>query len=182
MNYNTCRTLPYRGTTTVEFSVILPLFFLVRIGGMQIFRYTVVANTVETAVIEAARQGMISGRSDSAIKDVAKDVLDQTGGLRSSGGPHPIHHKSAGTALLWRLDSISFLNDQFVSAGPAEPIATSRMRWNPMPLLLMIGQIKLSPVMVGYPDQASWDAGSSAESDKQRGHLFAIADLLLNRR
>ena len=79
MNYNTCRTLPYRGTTTVEFSVILPIFFLVLIGGMQIFRYTVVANTIETAVIEAARQGMISGRSDWAIKDVAKDVLDQAG-------------------------------------------------------------------------------------------------------
>jgi len=73
------RTLLDRGTTTVEFSIILPIFFLVLIGGIQIFRYTVVANTVETAVIEAARQGMISGRSDSAIKDVAKEVLDRAG-------------------------------------------------------------------------------------------------------
>ena len=73
------RTLLHRGTTTVEFSIILPMFFLVLIGGMQIFRYTVVANTVETAVIEAARQGMISGRSDSAIEAVAKDVLDRAG-------------------------------------------------------------------------------------------------------
>ena len=73
------RTLLHRGTTTVEFSIILPIFFLVLLGGMQIFRYTVVANTVETAVIEAARQGMISGKSDSAIEDVAKDVLDRAG-------------------------------------------------------------------------------------------------------
>ena len=82
MNYITSRTsctLPRRGTTTVEFSIILPLFFLVLIGGMQIFRYTVVANTVETAVIEAARQGMISVKSDSTIEAVAKDVLDQAG-------------------------------------------------------------------------------------------------------
>ncbi len=77
--YRTCRTLPHGGTTTVEFSIILPLFLLVLIGGMQIFRYTVVANTVEMAVMEAARQGIINGKSDSKIEEAAKKVLDNAG-------------------------------------------------------------------------------------------------------
>jgi Flp pilus assembly protein TadG len=99
MNYNArqiCRTRPHRGTTTVEFSIILPIFFLVLLGGMQIFRYTVVANTVETAVIEAARQGMINGRSDSAIKEVAKDVLDHAG---LSGYTIAVNRLNSGASL-----------------------------------------------------------------------------------
>ena len=99
MNYNarqTCRTLPHRGTTTVEFSIILPVFFLVLIGGMQIFRYTVVANTVETAVIEAARQGMINGRKDSDIEEVAKKVLKQAG---LSGYTVDVNRLNSGASL-----------------------------------------------------------------------------------
>ncbi len=58
---------------------MLPLFLLVLIGSMQLFRFAIVANTVEMAVIEAARQGIISGKSDSKIEEAAKKVLDDAG-------------------------------------------------------------------------------------------------------
>ncbi len=58
---------------------MLPLFLLVLIGSMQLFRFAIVANTVEMAVIEAARQGIISGKSNSKIEDAAKKVLDDAG-------------------------------------------------------------------------------------------------------
>ena len=67
------------GTTTVEFAIILPLFLLLTIGGMQLFRYSIVANAVETAVMEGARKGIIVGATDSQVEAAARLVLDQAG-------------------------------------------------------------------------------------------------------
>jgi Flp pilus assembly protein TadG len=68
-----------QGTTTVEFAVILPVFLLVMIGGMQLFRFAMVANTVETAVMEGARKGIIASATDAQIMAAANQVMSQAG-------------------------------------------------------------------------------------------------------
>lgn len=58
-----------RGTTTVEFSVVAPALFILVVGAMQLFRFYAVANSVEMAVLEGARRGLLnSGHEPSAIQ------------------------------------------------------------------------------------------------------------------
>lgn len=67
------------GTTTVEFAVVLPLFLLLTVGAIQLFRYSIIANAVETSVTEGARKGIIRGTTDMQVDAVVRQVLDTAG-------------------------------------------------------------------------------------------------------
>ena len=68
-----------KGTTTVEFAIVLPLFLFLTIGSIQLFRYVIVANAVETAVMEGARKAILVGSTNAQIETVTKQVLDRAG-------------------------------------------------------------------------------------------------------
>ena len=67
------------GTTTVEFAVVLPLFLLLTVGAIQLFRYSIIANAVETSVTEGARKGIVRGTTDTQVTAVVRQVLDNAG-------------------------------------------------------------------------------------------------------
>ena len=53
------------GTTTVEFAVILPVMFLFIVGSIQLFRFYAVANSMELAVMEGARRGLLPNAQEA---------------------------------------------------------------------------------------------------------------------
>jgi Flp pilus assembly protein TadG len=77
--FRNLRSVPHAGTTSVEFACVLPVFLTLLIGGLQLFRFAMVANTVESAVVEAARKGILRGSTTTQVESVAKQVMDQAG-------------------------------------------------------------------------------------------------------
>ncbi len=68
-----------RGATLVEFSLVVPILFLLFFGAVEFARVAMIRHTVDNAVYEAARVAIIPGATqDEAIRE-ARKLLNAVG-------------------------------------------------------------------------------------------------------
>ena len=68
-----------RGSVTVEFALVAPIFFLFVFSGVEFARVHILQNAVENACFEAARRGIVPGASGNSTKVVAEEFLTSSG-------------------------------------------------------------------------------------------------------
>lgn len=71
------------GATSVEFALCAPVFFFLVFGGIELSRVNMLIHTVESALLQGARRGIIPGATAEQCRQAAQDVLD-IGRIRSS--------------------------------------------------------------------------------------------------
>ena len=71
------------GAATVEFALCAPVFFFLVFGGIELSRVNMLIHTVESALLQGARRGIIPGATADQCRQAAQDVLD-IGRIRSS--------------------------------------------------------------------------------------------------
>jgi len=67
------------GTTTVEFALVAPIFFLTVLGTVEIGRACMATELLTEAARRACRQGVLEGTSSSTIQQTATDYLTSVG-------------------------------------------------------------------------------------------------------
>ena len=65
-----------RGATTVEFAMTAPIVFLLFFTSVEMGRVYMVRQTVQNAVYEAARRGLVPGTTDAQIRGAAARMLN----------------------------------------------------------------------------------------------------------
>ena len=65
-----------RGASTVEFALTAPLLFLFFLVSVELGRVYMMRQTLENAVYEAARSGLVPATTDAEIRDSAMAVLN----------------------------------------------------------------------------------------------------------
>ena len=68
-----------RGSVSVEFALVAPIFFLFVFAGVEFARVHILQNAVENACFEGARRGIIPGATSDFTKTVAEDFLTSSG-------------------------------------------------------------------------------------------------------
>jgi Flp pilus assembly protein TadG len=68
-----------RGATAVEFSLVFILFMSLFLYGVQIFRISMISNSVDIAIMEGARMGMLPGKSLDDAKSAMSSSLMSDG-------------------------------------------------------------------------------------------------------
>ena len=71
------------GAASVEFALCAPVFFFLVFGGIELSRVNMLIHTVESALLQGARRGIIPGATADQCRQAAQDVLD-IGRIRSS--------------------------------------------------------------------------------------------------
>ncbi len=71
------------GAATVEFALCAPVFFFLVFGGIELSRANMLIHTVESALLQGARRGIIPGATADQCRQAAQDVLD-IGRIRTS--------------------------------------------------------------------------------------------------
>ncbi len=64
------------GATAVEFAFCAPIFFLFVFAGIELARANMLIHTVESASLQGARRGIVSGATAAQCKSAAQNVLD----------------------------------------------------------------------------------------------------------
>ncbi len=64
-----------RGATVVEFAIVLPLLFLMFFAAFEFCRVAMIRHTVDNAVYEGCRIGMIPGATSSEAEAEARKIL-----------------------------------------------------------------------------------------------------------
>lgn len=72
-----------RGATTVEFAITAGIALMLFFASFEFCRIAMIRHTVDNAVYEAARSGIIPGATSSEVKNRATNVL-KTLGLRNA--------------------------------------------------------------------------------------------------
>lgn len=70
-----------RGTAAVEMAFVLPVFFTVILGMVELGRGIMVEQLVTNAAREAARAGIIDGSTNTSVSNVAKSFLQSAAGV-----------------------------------------------------------------------------------------------------
>ncbi len=68
-----------RGVVAVEFAVVAPLVFLFFFGAFEMCRVSMIRHTVDNAVYEAARVGIVPGATAADVRTEADRVLSTIG-------------------------------------------------------------------------------------------------------
>lgn len=68
---------------TVEFALCAPVFFFLLFGGIELSRVNMLIHTVESALLQGARRGIIPGATADQCRQAAQDVLN-IGRVRTS--------------------------------------------------------------------------------------------------
>jgi Flp pilus assembly protein TadG len=68
-----------RATSTVEFALVAPVFFLLVLGIVEIGRACMVTELLTEAARRACRQGVLEGTSSGTIQQTASDYLTSVG-------------------------------------------------------------------------------------------------------
>ena len=68
-----------KGAVAVEFAIVVPLLFLFFFAGFEFMRVAMVRHTVNNAVYEGARVGIIPGGTNAEIRAEATRILGTTG-------------------------------------------------------------------------------------------------------
>ncbi len=64
------------GATAVEFAFCAPIFFLLVFAGIELARANMLIHTVESASLQGARRGIISGATAAQCKQASQNVLN----------------------------------------------------------------------------------------------------------
>lgn len=70
-----------RGAATVETALVLPVFFMVMLGIVEIGRYFMVAQLLANAVREGARTAIMSGSTNADVESTVKTIAQSTIGV-----------------------------------------------------------------------------------------------------
>jgi Flp pilus assembly protein TadG len=73
------RTYPRRGAVTVEFALVVPIFFLLVLGIIEFGRAMMVGEMVNNAARAGCRGGVLAGRSNSDVASAAASSLTGSG-------------------------------------------------------------------------------------------------------
>jgi Flp pilus assembly protein TadG len=65
-----------RGTVVVEIAICLPLLFFFFFAALEISRVNMIRQTVENAVYEGSRRGVVPGATATDCRNAAQAVLD----------------------------------------------------------------------------------------------------------
>lgn len=68
-----------RGAVAVEFAIVVPILFLFFFAGFEFMRVSMVRHTVDNAVYEGARRGIIPGSTNAEVRSEAERVLGTIG-------------------------------------------------------------------------------------------------------
>ncbi len=71
------------GAATVEFALCAPVFFFLVFSGIELSRANMLIHTVESALLQGARRGIIPGATADQCRQAAQDVLN-IGRVRTS--------------------------------------------------------------------------------------------------
>ena len=71
------------GAASVEFALCAPVFFFLVFGGIELSRVNMLIHTVESALLQGARRGIIPGATADQCRQAAQDVRD-IGRIQSS--------------------------------------------------------------------------------------------------
>ena len=63
------------GATTVEFALVLPIFFLFLFASLEFMRAFNILHTADNAAYEAARRGIVPGSTAAEVEEVAREIL-----------------------------------------------------------------------------------------------------------
>ena len=64
------------GATTVEFAICCPILFLFTFASLEFSRVNMIRQTVENAVYEGCRRGIVPGATAADVADTAQAVLN----------------------------------------------------------------------------------------------------------
>ncbi|MFN9605514.1 MAG: TadE/TadG family type IV pilus assembly protein, partial [Planctomycetota bacterium] len=80
------------GAVTVEMAFVLPLVFLLFLGGIEMARLQMIRHLADNAAYEAARNVMVPGASVAEAEKVANDIMKVAGisGAKITVTPNPI--------------------------------------------------------------------------------------------
>ncbi|WP_162917157.1 TadE/TadG family type IV pilus assembly protein [Dongia deserti] len=70
-----------RGTAAIEFGVVAPVFFAMLLGIIDVGRYMWTLNTIQYAIDDGVRYGVVQQKSDSEVTDWVKKSM---AGLKTS--------------------------------------------------------------------------------------------------
>ncbi|WP_047813047.1 TadE/TadG family type IV pilus assembly protein [Rhodopirellula islandica] len=68
-----------QGAVAVEFAVVVPLLFLFFFAGFEFMRVAMVRHTIDNAVYEGARVGIIPGGTNAEVRTEATRILGTIG-------------------------------------------------------------------------------------------------------
>lgn len=67
-----------RGAATVEMALVLPIFFLVLVGIVEVGRAFMIAQLLTSAAREGCRLAVMTGSTNSEVTQTVKDVVQST--------------------------------------------------------------------------------------------------------
>jgi Flp pilus assembly protein TadG len=73
------QSLLRRGATAVEVALVFPIFMLVLLLSIEAARLNTLRNTLENAVYEGARRGIVPGAAVADVQAVASSVMSSVG-------------------------------------------------------------------------------------------------------
>lgn len=65
-----------RGATTIEFALCAPILFLFTFASMEFSRVNMIRQTVENAMYEGCRRGIVPGATAQEVENAAQAVLN----------------------------------------------------------------------------------------------------------
>jgi Flp pilus assembly protein TadG len=65
-----------RGVTSVEFALCCPILFMFTFGSLEFSRVNMIRQTVENAVYEGCRRGIVPGATSADVTDATQFVLN----------------------------------------------------------------------------------------------------------
>ena len=65
-----------RGATTVEFAICAPILFLFTFTSLEFSRVNMIRQTVENAMYEGCRRGIVPGATAQDVRDSTQEVLN----------------------------------------------------------------------------------------------------------
>lgn len=70
------RSRKRRGATTVEFAICAPILFMFTFASLEFSRVNMIRQTVENAMYEGCRRGIVPGATAQDCRDSAQEVLN----------------------------------------------------------------------------------------------------------
>ena len=113
-----------RGTTMVEFAIVAPLLFFFFFAAFEFCRVAMIRHTVDNAVYEGARVGIIPGATSREAEDEAERILTSLGIIDFDIDVTPSTIKSGTEEVTVKvkvpLDKNSFVPNQFFGGKEIE--------------------------------------------------------------
>ena len=107
------------GATVVEFAIVLPLLFLLFFAAFEFCRVAMIRHTVDNAVYEGCRVGIIPGATASDAENEARQILSSIGVNKANVSVRPTNiqrdTEQVTVQIAVPLDENSFVPNQFVT-------------------------------------------------------------------